>query len=179
MAVPPDFVAGQVLTAAQMNKVGLWLIKTQTIGTTVSSVVVSDVFSADYENYKIIVSGGTSSSTNTNLNLTLGSTTTGYYYGGYTSSFVSSSGSPFFGNNAASFPFGTASLQNTCDGTLIRPFATDETIIYGEYSNINTSGNGGWIKGFVNNTTSYTAFTLTPGTGTLTGGTIYVYGYRD
>jgi hypothetical protein len=33
--------------------------------------------------------------------------------------------------------------------------------------------------GFLNNTTSYTAFTFTPSSGTLTGGTIRVYGYRN
>jgi hypothetical protein len=41
MATPPDFSSGAVLTAAQMNSVGLWLVKTQTVGTTVSSVAVT------------------------------------------------------------------------------------------------------------------------------------------
>ena len=37
---------------------GLVLIKTETIGTTVSSVTVTSAFSATYDNYKIIVAGG-------------------------------------------------------------------------------------------------------------------------
>jgi hypothetical protein len=31
----------------------------------------------------------------------------------------------------------------------------------------------------LNDTTSYTSFELSPSSGTLTGGTIYVYGYRN
>jgi hypothetical protein len=45
--------------------------------------------------------------------------------------------------------------------------------------NADTSSAGGarWNNGYLNNTTSYTAFTLTY-SGTITGGTVYVYGYR-
>jgi hypothetical protein len=32
--------------------------------------------------------------------------------------------------------------------------------------------------GYLNDNTSYTGFTLTTGAGTMTGGTIFVYGYR-
>jgi hypothetical protein len=39
----------------------LTLIKTQTIGTAVSSVTVTGAFSTTYDNYKIIVSGGVAS----------------------------------------------------------------------------------------------------------------------
>ena len=61
MATPPTFSSGAVLTAAQMNSVGMWLVKTQTVGTAVSSVTVTGAFSADYDNYLILMSGGTGS----------------------------------------------------------------------------------------------------------------------
>jgi len=38
-------------------------------------------------------------------------------------------------------------------------------------------GASGELQGFNLSTTSATAFTITPSAGTLTGGTIYVYGY--
>jgi hypothetical protein len=60
---------------------GMTLISTTTIGTTVSSVNVTSAFSTTYDNYKIIVSGGVSSSTPT-FSLKLGSTATGYYSAG-------------------------------------------------------------------------------------------------
>jgi hypothetical protein len=54
MATPPDFTAGQILTAAQMNAVGMWLISDTTI-TTQSSVSFDGVFTADYRNYLLIL----------------------------------------------------------------------------------------------------------------------------
>jgi hypothetical protein len=102
MATPPDFTAGQVLTAAQMNQIGLWLVKTQTIGTAVSSVTVTGAFTADYHSYLIRVIGGTAS-TSLTLNLTLGSTVTGYYYGGSTGTYAGGAPASFAGANATSF----------------------------------------------------------------------------
>lgn len=55
MATPPDFSVGQVLTAAQMNAVGLWLISSGTSsGTTAYNY--DGVFTSDYENYRIVLS---------------------------------------------------------------------------------------------------------------------------
>jgi hypothetical protein len=36
----------------------------------------------------------------------------------------------------------------------------------------------GVFGGYLNDATSYTAFTITASSGTMTGGTITVYGYR-
>jgi hypothetical protein len=179
MATPPDFTAGQVLTAAQMNKVGLWLVKSQTIGTAVSTVTVTDAFSADYDNYRIIVSGG-AGSTDLGLTLTLGATTTGYYYGalGYTWAGATNNNGAA---NAAGFVIaglGTAQgLSMVLD--VCRPFATDETFVTGSQVFMATGQRMQLYGGYLNNTTSYTAFTLTTSTGTVTGGTVYVYGWRD
>jgi hypothetical protein len=54
MATPPDFTAGQVLTAAQMNAVGLWLVKTQTLNAT--SVNITSCFTSDYDSYRVVIS---------------------------------------------------------------------------------------------------------------------------
>lgn len=177
MATPPDFVAGAVLTAAQMNKIGMWLIKADVIGTGVSSVVVTDVFSADFDNYRIVMSGG-SASTNNVINLTLGSTVTGYSWyswgrqaGAGVSADSSNTTSMLFGNGSTAFKSGSVDVLN--------PFAADETMfINGFYLQTGTLGAFS-VGGYLNNTTSYTGFTLTPNTGTLTGGTVYVYGYNN
>lgn len=180
MATPPDFVAGQVLTAAQMNKIGLWLVKTQTIGTAVSSIAVTNAFSADYQNYWVLVSGGAASTT-VNLNLTLGATTTGYYYAGWNSSMVVDSLTPSRAQNAASFvAAGTGTTSRIMANILLySPFEADETVAIYNNNISTTSGSSYALNGFLNNTTSYTDFTLTTSTGTVTGGTIYVYGFRD
>jgi hypothetical protein len=71
--------SGEVLTAADLNAyAGLILVKTQTIGTAVSSVTVTDAFSSTFDNYRIIVGGGTQSASTT-IEFRLGSSTTGYY----------------------------------------------------------------------------------------------------
>lgn len=178
MAVPPDFVAGQILEASQLNKIGLWLIKTQTIGTGVSSVEVTGAFSADYNNYRIDISGGAGSATAA-LRLTLGATATGYYYAFNLNTWANAP-STGAGSNAAFHLFGdgtTTSLSGSCD--VFNPFASDETYFRGQSVSMRTDGYFLNTCGYLNNTTSYTAFTITPSTGTLTGGTIYVYGYRD
>ena len=72
MAIPvlPTYTAGEILTSADMNDVstlgnyqGLFHIKTQTIGTAVSSVTVTGAFSSDFDNYLITVTGGTFNTT--------------------------------------------------------------------------------------------------------------------
>jgi hypothetical protein len=55
MATPPDFTAGAILTAAQMNQVGLWKITTAT-ATTGSVLDVTGIFSSDFDAYKIVLS---------------------------------------------------------------------------------------------------------------------------
>jgi hypothetical protein len=179
MATPPDFSSGAVLTAAQMNSVGLWLVKTQTIGSAVSSVSVTGAFSADYDNYKIIVSGGTAS-TASSIGLRLGASATEYYAGlifmaysaGVTSAAVFNGSSLTFAG--AGEPLG---LQVNLD--LLNPFLAKVTTITGAYAGNGTASVGGTVNGFHNSAVSYSGFTLLAGAGTFTGGTICVYGYRN
>ena len=177
------YTAGQVLTAASLNAnlsfaalSGLTLVKTQTIGSAVAAVTVSDAFSATYDNYFVTINGGVSS-TNNNIRLTLGATATGYKY------------------NLFYAPFGgSVSIETTATGTYLSsaasgststlsgnfflqsPFLTQNTAYRSQYM---TSSEGGSVEGLLNNTTSYTAFTLTANSGTMTGGTIRVYGYQN
>ena len=174
----PDFSPGEVLTAAAMDSISGWLVKTQTVGTAVSSVTVTGAFSADYDNYFVTVTGGVASTT-INLNLTLGATATGYYYGGVFTPYSGVS-SLLQGNNAA---FWLAGVGNTntlgAQFTVLNPFNTKNTFYSAPYFGPTTTSGGSSLAGFLNNTTSYTAFTLTTSSGTMTGGTIRVYGYRN
>jgi hypothetical protein len=181
MATPPDFVAGEVLTAAQMNKIGLWLVKTETIGTTVSSVAVASAFSADYDNYLILVSGGVGSTT-LQLNMTLGATAAGYYYSGTKLlSYAATSVTGDAAQNTTSFPGAGSGSTNSLHARIevFQPFATKNTHVLYQTAQSSTTGQFYTRGGYLADTTSYTAFTLTTSTGTITGGTVYVYGYRD
>lgn len=158
----------------------LTFISATTIGSAVSSVTVSSAFSATYDNYKITVSGGTGSTAMAVL-MTLGSTATGYYWGLQGADFAGT-GSANGASNTSSWRIGaanTATFSTTLD--LMSPNLAKNTAFAGTYLLPTTSSAGvmGNTGGFLNDTTSYTAFTITPATGTLTGGTIRVYGYSN
>ena len=177
MATPPDFTGGQVLTAAQMNAVGIWLVKTQTIGAAVSSVTVNDAFNADYENYFITLNGGTSSIANQEIRLQLGASTTGYYSQLIFAPYSGSLGTPAFVNNGNRFGW-AAHMQTdslTATITLISPNLAKFTRISNPW---HSQSEAGFASGIHQVATAYTGFTLIPQSGTLTGGTIRVYGYN-
>jgi hypothetical protein len=174
MATPPDFTSGAVLTAAQMNSVGLWLVKSQAVGTGVSSVTVTGAFSTDYENYLIVDSGGTQS-VDTYYSLKLGATATGYYYALIYASFLGGAPANAAGNNLTTFDYAGGSATRNGLIEVNAPFLTVPTEIR---SRVRYGTVYGSNVGQVTGSTSYTAFTLTPASGTMTGGTIRVYGYR-
>ncbi len=177
MATPPTFSSGAILTAGQMNSVGLWLVKSQAIGTGVSSVTVTGAFSADYDNYHIVISGGSGSAEANGL-FRLGASTTGYYgvlmYANYNSGAYQAATSnnsaqwDFVGYNSANF------LGTSFD--LLSPYATKYTqLMNAGWVPLTASGN---FQGLHQVASSYTSFTWAPSSGTMTGGTISVYGYR-
>lgn len=158
---------------------GLNLISNTTIGTTVSSVTVSNAFSATYDNYRIILSGGVAS-TDTGLNMTLGATATGYYWAYTGRSFAGVAATSQGANDTAWKTIGTSSTATShMVIDLCSPYLAKNTVVSGMNIYASTSGSQYEYGGVLSNTTSYTAFTLTPQTGTLTGGTIQVFGYKN
>jgi hypothetical protein len=155
---------------------GMQLIKKQTIGSGVSSVNVTSAFSATYTNYLVIISGGASSVTNT-LYLRLGNPGNAHYGALITAGFGASSVSSVGCNNLATWNNNGIGLTSGLQmQTVIRsPFLTTnsscQSIIF------DANANTGTFTGMLNDNTSYTDFTISTSTGTLTGGTIYVYGY--
>jgi len=155
---------------------GLRLVKKQTIGSAVSTVTVSDAFSSPYENYKILISGGVGSAANIILRMQLGSVTTGYYSNFIYAPYAAGSVLSVANNNGANFNYvgvaDTTSINANIE--LNSPFLAKQKMINASYYDSTSTGR---TQGICSSTSSITAFTLTPSTGTLTGGTIYVYGY--
>ena len=157
---------------------GLVFVKSQAVGSGVGSVTVSSAFSATYDNYVVVYQGGTVS-TPANINLALGSSTTTYFqslvYGQYSDtapSFASTN------NNRTSWAWVGGGDTNSVfvNVTLMAPFLSYYTrLLGGTYNGPNASG---WTSGIHKTASSYTAFTITPEAGTLSGGTVSVYGYR-
>ena len=148
-----------------------------TIGSAVSSITVSGAFTSTYDNYKIVVNGGTGSTAG-NLSLKLGASTTGYFAGLNYVTYTVGTSLGAADNNAAAFSFGgvfdTTSSRVNCD--LLGPFLAKNTGFSAAYLG---DGGGGFCNGVHKVATSYTDFTLTTSSGTLTGGTIRVYGYNN
>jgi len=151
-----------------------------TLGSAVSSVTVQGAFSATYDNYKIIISGS-SSSAQVNLiyqNGGLGTTTS--YYGAlsavnYTNgAFVSGNV-----NNATGFTF-----AGGCDISSVSFCAEVQNPFLAKYTTLSSSpvvygANRGAFYGDHEQAVSYTSFTVLPASGTITGGTLRIYGYNQ
>jgi hypothetical protein len=157
----------------------LVLVKSQTIGSAVSSVAVTGAFSTTYNNYKIMISGGESSA-NSWLGIQLGATTTGYYWGRAGAAYSTGNFAGDAGNNSASFGFisyagTTGGLAMNAD--VLNPYLAKNTGVGWTLLMFAGGQGGGYGSGYLANTTSYTDFTITVSTGTITGGEIRVYGY--
>lgn len=158
---------------AKSSDVGLVLVKSQTVGTGVSSVTVTNAFSADYDNYKIIWTGG-SQSVDTNIAMYLGAQQASYYLtlhysqpsGGGVANATVNNGQVWIWAGGG----GSASVEVLC------PFLNMATQIQARVRYATIFGN---TIGHLANSSSFTSFTFFPGSGTMTGGTIRVYGYRN
>jgi len=177
----PDFSTGEVLTAAAMDSIGLWLVKTQTVSSSpaVSSVTVTGAFSADYDNYKIQWSGNSSIATGSAIDMQMGATAAGYFGALQYASYAGVGGTVVGDNNVSAWTHcaGAVNNQVVLDLDLYKPFLADETTISTRL--YTDAANTGVKTGFLNNNTSYTSFTLIGATAsTINSGTIRVYGYR-
>ena len=160
---------------------GLVLIAAQTIGSAVASVTVSNAFSATYDSYLIKVTGGTGSVNDASIGLQLGATTTGYQNAFAGAAYSPDATGSYNGNSTLNGSLFNQIGRIFTDGLqlnaeLNNPFLAKYTFING---NLVANTVGRTYAGVLQNTTSYTAFTLTPNSGTLTGGTIRVYGYAN
>lgn len=152
-----------------------------TVGSAVSSVTVNGAFSATYDNYRIFYSGGVGSQ-GAPLTIAFNGSSSNTYYetliyataGVNTPLAATSNGVNYFtwGGNMS-----TTGLHMNLD--LLGPFLARPTMYSTTYTDIAVSGAMGRSQGFHNQSVSYTAFTIAPTAGTLTGGTIRIYGYNN
>jgi hypothetical protein len=156
---------------------GLVLIKEQVVGSAVSSVNITSAFNSTYQNYRIVVSGVETTAAN-NMGITFsGSAGTTYKdyilftaFGGATLGETSAS------QNRIKIAITSASGLLSFSADIFGPNTNTTTQVHSSGSSLTY---GFFATGFDSNVAQHTAFTLTPTTGTLTGGTVYVYGYGE
>jgi hypothetical protein len=155
---------------------GYSLIKTQAVGTSVTAVTVTSAFSSLYDVYQIVLSGGVGS-TSSALKLQLGSTTANYRWALVNQTFTSGAVSGSASNSANGIDFVGAVTTNKVNAfiTVTDPFETRITSASAFYLRADETGS---VTGLLNDSTSYTAFTISTLSGSMTGGTIFVYGLR-
>jgi hypothetical protein len=178
------FTTGEVLTAADTNTYlansGLVFVKSQSVGSNVSSVEITSVFSSTYDNYKVIYAGGNMTG-NADISLQLGPSSVSGYNANYYSTLMYINGNPGAFDKAQGANVSTMSWVGggSANGAyssfeIYNPNLAKWTrVVNGIYQ----SGNAvGTQQGEQQNTGQYTALTLIGGN--MTGGTITVYGYR-
>jgi hypothetical protein len=173
----PDFSPGEVLTAAAMDSIGLWLVKTQAITAGTSSVSVTSAFSTDYDSYRIVVSNGTLAGLAFISGQMTGSTGNNYY-GALTGTAIGTNTFAGVSNNNTP-AWGVLGIGNTTFLSLAfdvhDPFLARPTRV--GPSNYASTTDAGVYNGLHNVATSYTGITLATAS-TFQSGTVRVYGYR-
>ena len=170
--------AGLQIGGSAVVSAGLVHISRTTIGSAVSSVTLSNIFSADYDNYRILISGGSGSAA-TYLRFQFPGAATAAYneqliYGAWATGTASAQG--FSGANNFFNYMGTVtttSLQACVD--IQSPYLTEQTFLGSFYAR--PGHVGGVTANVLNDANSYTDLNVIPASGTFSDGNIDVYGY--
>jgi hypothetical protein len=187
MTTPPTFVSGAILTAAQMNSIGMWKISTTSLTAVTNNI--SNCFSSDYANYRVLCTNmnnasGTTRALTLRFRTTSDDTTAQYnsfQLGVYSSTVFGSSAvlqtSATLGATAAQVS-GSASLGFCID--ILSPNTATGTTYMGTmltYQSDITNYVQRTISGNMTTSTQYTGFSIIGVTDALSG-TVQVYGYN-
>jgi len=175
------FTTGEVLTASDTNTYlansGLVYIKSQTITGTPTTVTIFNAFSADYENYKIIINSNVSSSGNSMFVKLNGSTGSTYNYNGNFMSYANATINGAIGpTQNEGLWLGISGPNFNASFDILRPNLANPTILLGQSAE---SVYASTMRGYDSNAASSTDISFIQAGGpTFTAGIITVYGYR-
>ena len=168
-------------TALGTKKAGLVLLNTTTFSA-VASQSINDVFSATYTNYLAIITNTANTSTDPMyMRLRVSgadNTTSNYNYagdntpGGYDQWTQATYGTTAF----VWHRYGTGG--QSANMNFYSPFATNNTGVNSISNNFGSNARKNTFGGYFDATTSFTGFTIYPGSGNITG-TVRVYGYNQ
>jgi hypothetical protein len=175
----------EILTSSDTNTYlangGLVYVAQATIGTGVSAVAITNCFSTTYDNYLISIANATCTNDGAvYFKLLSGSTatTSGFYSSTYyfQPGVASGLGNAVFTNTGY-----CESLSQSTASSLTGTFNVNSPFI-ARYSTVTAMGvandYGRYVMAVHKANTSYNGFQIEPPGGTLTGGTVTVYGFR-
>jgi hypothetical protein len=170
------------LSTSTANPVGLELVKTQAVGSSVTSVTVSDAWSADYDVYEVLYTDGTMSNVSAQMQARVGGVSSGYktnvIYSFYSTpttvqgAGVSGTGFWFIGGNKQSTTNGPCYVAFRITNPFVAKYTFLSSQMYGAETTVGTA------NGVLDTTASYTSLTLLTDTGTFSGGNVKIYGYK-
>ena len=177
----PVFTAGEILTASNMNLVGLWKIASGNLaGITTSGSDLSGIFSSSFRNYRLIVNvTAASTSTRLDMQFLVGTTPTGNYYHGGIGADYASNATVYFSrsNNDSELDMpDTASTARNLTMDIYNPNVAINTMFSGTYVDVGSIYHYNW-GGLVTGTAQHTGIRFKSSAGTI-GLTYAVYGYR-
>jgi len=177
----PVFTTGEVLTAANMNAVGLWLIGSYSNSST-TTLTMDSIFSSTYAHYRIILTatGGAAATADTSFQLRVGTTPTATNYSYHT----------IFSSNLAGPSRAYAATQTSGQ---LGNFGSARSTIIVDIMNPNVAASTNWLSSWQGwgSTANYVGTTqgLQDSTNQFTGiaitnanaftATARVYGYRN
>lgn len=173
------FTTGEVLTASDTNTYlansGLVYVTHQAVSGTPSTLTVPNCFNSTYDNYRVVFDQITFSVGGFNYLWQVGGNATLYYGTSNYDSSGAGSGRVATNNGTALYAGVQDSASTSCTLDVTNPYLAKSTIMQGLSMGANY---GSWTIGQHANAVSCTSFTLVAGSGFITGGSIYVYGYR-
>ena len=190
----PDFSSGEVLTSADMDRIGLWRIN-QFSTTGATSLTCDNVFTTDFRNYRIMVNAGGVSALNYLLLTWINSSGTDVLVNYYSAALgwdyaTAGSTAAHVSNRTDSAVLGA--LPNTTAGdTQIRlgvsldvydpRTATVSTLANGNYVGIYSGAyfSGGIVNSYNTPATAMRGFKLKSSAGTNIAAQVIVYGYNS
>ena len=184
----PTFASGDVLTASDMNAVGLWLInETIVTGGTATSISFNNVFSSSYANYHILLDNFYTSAGAVGLNLRMrvgGADATGANYNSIQQGLtMAAAASNFTGaaattasaglyNSSTTIGLSSARWDVFAPNLAERTYAQIQSIMY---DSAFIARHGMWQHDLA---TAYDGFTLIC-TNNITSIRVRIYGYKD
>jgi hypothetical protein len=178
----PDFSPGEVLTAAAMDSIGLWLVGSTSFGPTATSAELDNVFTSNFQTYEIHWIIFPSTAVNMLMQMRAGgaNNATANYSTQKTGAGATSLSTA---RTTGATSFSPADIYSTSDAntgkiTVFRPQATARTTFIATAQTSLDESISWQATGQFGATTAFDGFRLFTSGGTFTGN-MRVYGYRD